>query len=65
MLIGSGKMTFFQRYFKKKIYIDRYVSTEPIWAKQLEGEVKLGKHLITFTARSPVGDKVFIHIWTK
>ena len=36
----------------------RYVTAEPKWAKQLEGEVKLGKHVVTFIAESPVGDNV-------
>lgn len=38
--------------------ISRYVSSEPIWAKQLEGEVELGKHEVTFTAVSPGGSEV-------
>ena len=38
----------------------RYVSAEPKWAKQLEGNVKMGKHLITFSASSPIGDEVKI-----
>ena len=36
----------------------RYVSAEPKWAKQLEGEVKLGHHSVTFTAASPPGENV-------
>ena len=36
----------------------RYVTAEPKWAKQLEAEMKLGKHPLTFTAASPVGNKV-------
>ena len=33
----------------------RYVTAEPKWAKQLEGEVELGQHEVTFTAASPGG----------
>ena len=36
----------------------RYVTAEPKWAKQLEAEMKLGKVKLTFTAASPVGNKV-------
>ena len=36
----------------------RYVSAEPKWAKQLEGEVELGKHKVTFTASSQGGSEV-------
>ena len=36
----------------------RYVTAEPKWAKQLEAEMKLGKFQLTFTAASPVGNKV-------
>ena len=28
-----------------------------MWAKQLEGEMTRGKHVITFSARSPVGSQ--------
>ena len=38
--------------------IFRYVTAEPKWAKQLEAEMKLGKFKLTFTASSPVGNKV-------
>ena len=34
------------------------MTAEPKWAKQLEAEMKLGKHPLTFTAASPVGNKV-------
>ncbi len=30
------------------------MDAEPSWAKQLEGEMSLGKQVITFRARSPV-----------
>ncbi len=33
----------------------RYVDSEPAWAKQLEGEMRRGKHVITFRANSPIG----------
>ena len=36
-------------------YFYRYVEADPKWAKQLEGEMTRGKHVITFTAISPVG----------
>lgn len=32
----------------------RFVTADPSWAKQLEGEMTRGKHVISFTARSPV-----------
>ena len=32
----------------------RYVDSIPTWAKQLEGEMTRGKHVITFNAKSPV-----------
>lgn len=32
----------------------RYVDADPTWAKQLEGEMTRGKHVITFKARNPV-----------
>ena len=32
----------------------RYVEADPKWAKQLEGEMTRGKHVITFRAMSPV-----------
>ena len=35
--------------------LQRYVEANPSWAKQLEGEMTRGKHMITFTARSPTG----------
>ena len=35
--------------------VSRYVTAEPKWAKQLEGEVELGQHEVTFTAASPGG----------
>lgn len=41
-----------------KTFVSRYVSAEPKWAKQLEGEVKLGKHEVTFTASSQGGSEV-------
>ena len=39
------------------VIISRYVDADPMWAKQLEGEMTRGKHVITFTARSPVGSQ--------
>ena len=36
-------------------HFSRYVEATPSWAKQLEGEMTRGKHMITFTASSPVG----------
>ena len=35
----------------------RYIDAEPSWAKQLEGEMTRGKHVITFRARSPVSNQ--------
>ena len=35
----------------------RYVESTPKWAKQLEGEMKLGKHELTFTAYSPFSNQ--------
>ncbi|TRY63359.1 hypothetical protein TCAL_10815 [Tigriopus californicus] len=48
----------------------RYVDSEPKWAKQLEGEMIRGKHVVTFRAKSPVGNQVascqmIIHIQDK
>lgn len=48
----------------------RYVDSEPKWAKQLEGEMIRGKHVITFRAKSPIGNQVascqmIIHIQDK
>ena len=39
------------------IYNCRYVESSPSWAKQLEGEMKLGKHELTFTANSPFSNQ--------
>ena len=36
--------------------MSRYVESDPPWAKQLEGEMVLGKHVLTFTARSPASN---------
>lgn len=36
---------------------NRYVDSKPEWAKQLEGFVARGRHVITFTARSPVSSQ--------
>jgi fibulin 1/2 len=36
------------------LYYPRYVESTPKWAKQLEGEMSLGKHVLEFKARSPV-----------
>ena len=33
-------------------FLDRYVEAEPVWAKQLEGEMTLGRKRIVF--RCPV-----------
>ena len=38
------------------------MTAEPKWAKQLEAEMKLGKHPLTFTAASPVGNKVILSL---
>ncbi len=45
----------------------RYVDAEPSWAKQLEGEMTRGRHVITFRARSPVSSisascQMIIHV---
>eukprot|EP00095_Tigriopus_kingsejongensis_P006042 maker-scaffold651_size119386-snap-gene-0.25 protein:Tk06042 transcript:maker-scaffold651_size119386-snap-gene-0.25-mRNA-1 annotation:"hypothetical protein DAPPUDRAFT_303147" len=36
----------------------RYVEADPPWAKQLEGEMTRGKHVLTFRARSPMSHHV-------
>ena len=45
----------------------RYVDAEPSWAKQLEGEMTRGRHVITFRARSPMASvsatcQMIIHV---
>ena len=45
----------------------RYVDAEPSWAKQLEGEMTRGRHVITFRARSPMSSvsatcQMIIHV---
>ena len=45
----------------------RYVDAEPRWAKQLEGEMTRGRHVITFRARSPMSSvsascQIIIHV---
>ena len=42
---------------EKCFLFSRYVDAEPNWAKQLEGEMTRGKHVITFRARSPVSSQ--------
>jgi hypothetical protein len=37
-------------------FIDRYVDSEPVWAKQLAGELSVGLNTIKFRVRSPVTD---------
>ena len=32
-------------------FLDRYVEAEPVWAKQLEGEMTLGRKRIVFRCR--------------
>lgn len=34
----------------------RYVESEPLWAKQLGGELPVGFNVVTFHVRSPVSD---------
>ncbi len=36
----------------------RFVDADPSWAKQLEGEMTRGKHVITFSAHSPLSSQV-------
>ena len=42
----------------------RYVDAEPSWAKQLEGEMTRGRHVITFRARHSIYIKTvsFYHL---
>ena len=35
----------------------RYVESTPKWAKQLEGEMKLGRHVLSFRAKSPFSNQ--------
>ena len=53
MLTGLGKMDP-RSTWRGNTRFCRYVSAEPAWAKQLEGEMMLGKHTLTFLASSPV-----------
>ena len=42
-------------FFEWGWHLLRYVEAVPSWAKQLEGEMTRGKHVITFRAKSPMG----------
>jgi hypothetical protein len=39
---------------KTTFLLARYVESSPKWAKQLEGEMSLGRHVLEFRARSPL-----------
>ena len=55
MLIGLGWYLEIEEIFF--CFCFRYVEAKPAWAKQLEGEMTLGKHFLEFIATSPVTNK--------
>jgi len=67
--LPQGASSVYVMFSQPKTNVDwfRYVSAEPGWAKQLEGEMVLGKHTVTFLATSPVSNqtascKLNIHV---
>lgn len=59
--IGSGMRLLNNPFRSKRLcflsfLLRRYVDSEPLWAKQLGGELPVGLNSITFRVRSPVSD---------
>jgi len=57
--LPQGSSSVYVMFPQPKTNIDwfRYVESSPKWAKQLEGEMKLGRHVLNFRARSPFSNQ--------